>query len=87
MTLSLRELFPGVRKESYGLLEYPQLGNPLTVMIQSLLQGLSVAFSTSLEEVNVSPIDDVPVVVTQPQKYADAAGRACIQEGRVNPGH
>ncbi len=24
-------------------LEYPQLGNPLTVVIQSLLQGLSVA--------------------------------------------
>ncbi|KAG1954310.1 interleukin-1 receptor accessory protein-like 1-A [Pimephales promelas] len=31
-------------------LEYPQLGNPLTVVIQSLLQGLSVAFSTALEE-------------------------------------
>ncbi|KAK9980488.1 hypothetical protein ABG768_000093 [Culter alburnus] len=56
-------------------LEYPQLGNPLTVVIQSLLQGLSAAFSTSLEA-NVASADTVPVVVTQPQKYADAAGRA-----------
>lgn len=63
-------------------LEYPQLGNPLTVVIQSLLQGLSAAFSTSLEA-NVASADTVPVVVSQPQKYADAAGRACIQEGRV----
>ncbi|XP_067307362.1 uncharacterized protein [Pseudorasbora parva] len=63
-------------------LEYPQLGNPLTVVIQSLLQGLSAAFSTSLEA-DVASADIVPVVVTQPQKYADAAGRACIQEGRV----
>ncbi|XP_073687078.1 uncharacterized protein [Garra rufa] len=30
--------------------EYPQLGNPLTLVIQSLLQGLSEAFSSSLEE-------------------------------------
>ncbi|RXN31336.1 Retrovirus-related Pol polyprotein from transposon 412 [Labeo rohita] len=64
-------------------LEYSQLGNPLTVVIQSLLQGLNVAFSTSLEETNVASVDDVPVVVAQPQKYADAAGRACVQEGRV----
>lgn len=27
--------------------------------------------------------DDVRVVVTQPQKYVDATGRACIQEGRM----
>lgn len=64
-------------------LEYPQLGNSLTVVIQSLLQGLSVAFSTYLEELNVVSVDGVPVVVTQPQKYADAMGRACIQEGRT----
>ncbi|KAG1925816.1 interleukin-1 receptor accessory protein-like 1-A [Pimephales promelas] len=63
-------------------LEYPQLGNPLTVVIQSLLQGLSVAFSTALEEVNASSVD-VPEVLIQSQKCVDAAGRACIQEGRV----
>ncbi len=34
--------------------EYPQLGNPLTLVIQSLLQGLSEAFS-SLEE-SVAPV-------------------------------
>lgn len=56
-------------------LEYPQLGNPLTVVIQSLLQGLSAAFSTSLEA-NVASADTAPVVLTQPQKFADAAGRA-----------
>ncbi|KAK7159830.1 hypothetical protein R3I94_005997 [Phoxinus phoxinus] len=45
-------------------LEYPQLGNPLTVVIQSLLQGLSEAFSTALEEVNAS-VNAVPVVSIQ----------------------
>ncbi len=36
--------------------EYPQLGNPLTLVIQSLLQGLSEAFSSSLEESVVAPV-------------------------------
>lgn len=31
-------------------LQYPQLGNPLSLVIQSLLQGLSTAFTASLEE-------------------------------------
>lgn len=36
--------------------EYPQLGNPLTLVIQSLLQGLNEAFSSSLEESAVATI-------------------------------
>ncbi len=36
--------------------EYPQLVNPLTLVIQSLLQGLSKAFSSSLEESVVAPV-------------------------------
>lgn len=36
--------------------EYPQLGNPLTLVIQSLLQGLSKAVSSSLEESVVAPV-------------------------------
>ncbi|KAL1274976.1 hypothetical protein QQF64_027790 [Cirrhinus molitorella] len=36
--------------------EYPQLGNPLTLVIQSLLQGLDAAFSSSLEKSVAAPI-------------------------------
>lgn len=36
--------------------EYPQLGNPLTLVIQSLLQGLNKAFSSSLEESVIAPV-------------------------------
>uniref|UniRef100_A0A9J8CSN7 Gypsy retrotransposon integrase-like protein 1 n=1 Tax=Cyprinus carpio carpio TaxID=630221 RepID=A0A9J8CSN7_CYPCA len=65
-------------------LEYHKLGNPLTLVIQSLLQGLSSAFTTSLEEpaptshqtFDVS--DAFPTVVTiQPH----ACPRTCLNSG------
>lgn len=36
--------------------EYPQLGNPLTLVIQSLLQGLDTALCSSLEKSVVAPV-------------------------------
>lgn len=41
---------PRRSKRPPNKLEYHKLGNPLTLVIQSLLQGLSSALTTSLEE-------------------------------------
>ncbi len=65
-------------------LEYHKLGNPLTLVIQSLLQGLSSALTTSLEEPTSTSDQpfDVPgafttVVTIQPH----ACPRTCLNSG------
>ena len=70
---------------------YPQLGNPLISVVQSLLQGLSNAFVQSEENSNLIwgncvmvPGDPLSVLTTQPY----ACPRTCIRStgGGCNPG-
>ncbi len=52
-------------------LQYPQLGNPLSMVTHSLLSGLSAAFTNSLEE-NLEHLNSSPTIVTvQPQMQRD----------------
>lgn len=65
-------------------LEYHKLGNPLTLVIQSLLQGLSSAFTTSLEEPILTR--DQPFVVPDPFPIAvttqpRTCPRTCLNSG------
>lgn len=65
-------------------LHYPQLGNPLSMVIQSLLSSLSTALTNSLEE-NLEPSSSSPTIVTvQPQMQRDLH---TFRRGECNPGH
>lgn len=65
-------------------LHYPQLGNPLSMVIQSLLSSLSTAFTNSLEE-NLEPASNSPTIVTvQPLMQRDLH---TFRRGECNPGH
>lgn len=73
-------------------LQYPKLGNPLSLAVQSLLQALSTAFTLSLEEPdslkNMS--EEMwngypPAVISQPK----GCRGTCISSrwGECNPGN
>lgn len=65
-------------------LQYPQLGNPLSMVIQSLLSGLSTAFTNCMEE-NLEQFNSVPTIVTvQPQMQRDLHA---FRRGECNPAH
>lgn len=73
-------------------LQYPKLGNPLSLVVQSLLQGLSTAFTVSLEEpdslksTSVEMYGGIPsAIVSQPK----GCSGTCIssRRGECNPGY
>ena len=76
--------YPARQRRKPERLHYPGLGNPFISVIQSLFQGLSNAFTSSLVDPDSTvpslPPLDVPVTA-QPLKHA--AGRAWIQGGRM----
>nr|XP_055049769.1 uncharacterized protein LOC129435994 [Misgurnus anguillicaudatus] len=73
-------------------LQYPKLGNPLSLVVQSLLKGLSTAFTVSLEEPDSLKSTSVEMyggypsaIVSQPKRCSGT----CIssRRGECNPGN
>ncbi|KAG1925345.1 interleukin-1 receptor accessory protein-like 1-A [Pimephales promelas] len=73
-------------------LQYPQLGNPLSLVMQSLLRGLSTAFTASLEESDCLWETPQGIKAGSPSAVIAQPGRCsgtCIssRRGECNPGN
>ncbi|KAG1953791.1 interleukin-1 receptor accessory protein-like 1-A [Pimephales promelas] len=73
-------------------LQYPQLGNPLSLVMQSLLRGLSTAFTASLEESDCLWETPQGMKAGSPSAVIAQPGRCsgtCIssRQGECNPGN
>lgn len=73
-------------------LQYPQLGNPLSLVMQSLLQGLSTVFTASLEESDCLWEASPGMEAGSPSAVISQPGRCrgtCIssRRGECNPGN
>ncbi|XP_073690458.1 uncharacterized protein [Garra rufa] len=73
-------------------LQYPKLGNPLSLVVQSLLQGLSTAFTVSLEESDTFKNTSLEMQGEHPSAVTSQPGRCsgtCIasRRGECNPGN
>lgn len=66
-------------REQPELLQYGQLGNPLLPIVQSLFQGLNLAFADALQN-----HADTPQITPRPlHSHMGVMGHTHLQEGRV----
>lgn len=82
---------PQRHREPPKRLQYPTLGNPLSLVVQSLLQGLSSAFTISLEEFDSLKNTSLEIPSGCPSTVTSQPGRCsgtCIssRRGECNPG-